>query len=105
MPRHQSVQTEYPRSEPEIIPPARDRTQAYDSEWFSTGPYSASRVFVARFGGWRLLAVVLAFGLTVGVVLALVLGALLFMVPVIGLLVVLGVIASQMRAHMRGPRG
>ena len=104
MPRRQPVQPEYPRSEPEIIPPARDRTQAYGSEWFSTGPYGSSHVLVTRFGGWRLLAIVLAFGLTVGVVLALVLGALLFMVPIIGLLVVLGVIASQMRARIRGPR-
>ena len=101
MPRRPPVQTEYPRSEPEIIPPARDRTQAYDSEWFSTG---RSRVYITRFGGWRLLGVVLLFGLTVGVVLAFVLGALLFLVPIIGLLVILGVIATQLTARVRPPR-
>lgn len=104
MPRRGPVEPEYPRSEPEIIPPGRERMRAYGSEWFSTGPRGTGRVFIARFGTWRILGIVLAIGLVAGVVLALVLGALLITVPIIGLLVVIGVIASQLRAPLRPPR-
>jgi hypothetical protein len=98
------VKPEYPRSEPEIIPPARDRTQAYGGEWFSTGGRASGGVFVAKLGPWRLIGIVLLFGLVVGAVLALVLGALLITIPIIGLVVVIGIIASQLRGHPRRPR-
>jgi hypothetical protein len=102
------VKPELPRSEPEIIPPARDRTQAYGQsyggEWFSTGGRASGGVFVAKLGPWRLIGIVLLFGLVVGAVLALVLGALLITIPIIGLVVVIGIIASQLRGHLQRPR-
>ena len=63
----------------EIIPPARGRTQAYQSgpEWFAGRGRGTSRIFVARLGPWSLIGIVLLFGLFVGAVLALLLGALL----------------------------
>jgi hypothetical protein len=100
MPRRRPVKPEYPRSEPEIIPPARDRTQAYGTEWFPGGTQGSSRVFVAKFGTWKLLGIVLLIGLVAGAVLAILLGALLITIPIIGLLVIVGIIASQ----LRGPR-
>jgi hypothetical protein len=108
MPRRRPLKPEYPRSEPEIIPPARDRTQAYGqgqgSEWFANATQGSSRVFVARFGTWKILGIVLLIGLVAGAVLAILLGALLIMVPVIGLLVIVGIIASQLRGSPRRPR-
>jgi hypothetical protein len=99
MPRRRSVKPEYPRSEPEIIPPPRGRTQAYGTEWVSAD--GASRAFVARFGTWKMLGIVLLIGLVAGAVLAIILGALLITIPIIGLLIVLGVIAGQLRGYPR----
>src|ERR1700722_13982971 len=100
MPRRRPLKPEYPRSEPEIISPARDRTQAYGTEWFPGSTQGSSRVFVAKFGTWKLLGIVLLIGLVAGAVLAILLGALLITIPIIGLLVIVGIIASQ----LRGPR-
>jgi hypothetical protein len=97
MPRRRPLKPEYPRSEPEIIPPARDRTQAYGTEWFPGGAQGSNRVFVAKFGTWKLLGIVLLIGLVAGAVLAILLGALLITIPIIGLLVIVGIIASQLR--------
>jgi hypothetical protein len=97
MPRRRPLKPEYPRSEPEIIPPARDRTQAYGTEWFPGGTQGSSRVFVAKLGAWKLLGIVLLIGLVAGAVLAILLGALLITIPIIGLLVIVGIIASQLR--------
>jgi hypothetical protein len=104
MPRPRPLKPEFPRFEPEIIPPARERTKPYGSEWYSADGRASGRIFVAKLGSWRLLGIVLLFGLVAGAVLALVLGALLLMVPVIGLLVLTGIVASQLRGHRRAPR-
>jgi hypothetical protein len=100
MARQRPIKPEQPRSEPEIIPPPRSRTQAYGAgpEWFAArGGSTGGRIFVARLGPWRLFGIVLLFGLVTGAVLAFVLGALLIAIPVIGLLVLGAVIANALR--------
>jgi hypothetical protein len=90
MPRRRPIKPEQPRVEPEIIPPERSRTRAYQGgpEWFGGNERSTSRIFVARLGpSWGIIGIVLLIGLITGAVLAIVLGALLIAIPVIGLLV------------------
>jgi|ERR1700704_1506150 hypothetical protein len=102
-----TIKPEPPRSEPEIIPPARGRTQAYQSgpEWFAGSRRGTSRVFVARFGpSWGIVGIVLLFGLIVGAVLAILLGALLIAIPVIGLLIAGALIANALRTRLGRPR-
>jgi hypothetical protein len=100
MPRQRPIKPEQPRCEPEIIPPPRSRTQAYGAgpQWFAgergTG---GGGIFVARLGPWRLIGIVLLFGLITGAVLALVLGALLIAIPIAGLLVAGALIANALR--------
>jgi hypothetical protein len=106
MPRQRPIKPEVPRSEPEIIPPARGGTQAYRSapEWFSAGERGTSRVFVARMGTWSILGIVLLVGLVAGATLAILLGTLLIALPIIGLLIAAAMISSALRSHLRRPR-
>jgi hypothetical protein len=102
MPRQRPIKPEQPRCEPEIIPPARGRTRAYQSgpEWFAS-ERGTSRIFVARLGPWRLIGIVLLIGLFAGAVLAILLGALLIAIPVVGLLIAGALIANALRARLR----
>jgi hypothetical protein len=102
MPRQRPVKPEQPRSEPEIIPPERGRTQAYQGgpDWFAS-ERGIGGVFVARIGPWRIIGIALLIGLFVGVMLAIMLGALLFMIPIVGLLVAGGLIANALRGRSR----
>jgi hypothetical protein len=102
MPRQRPIKPEEPRCEPEIIPPARGRTQAYQSgpDWFAD-ERGTSRIFVARVGPWSLIGIVLLIGLFAGAVLAILLGALLIAIPVVGLLIAGALIANALRARLR----
>jgi hypothetical protein len=106
MPRQRPIEPEQPRSEPEIIPPARGRTQAYQTgpDWFTADARGTNRIFVARLGPWSIIGIVLLFGLLAGAVLAILLGALLIAIPIFGLLIAGAVISSALRAHWRRPR-
>ena len=106
MPRRRAPEPEFPRSEPEIIPPTGSGTQAYRSgpEWFSARTRGADRVFVARMGSWSILGIVLLIGLVAGATLAILLGTLLIALPVIGLLVAGAMISGALRSHFRHPR-
>jgi hypothetical protein len=99
MPRQRPIKPEQPRCEPEIIPPRRGRTQAYGAgqQWFGRAGDTGSGVFVARIGPWRLFGIVLLFGLVTGAVLALVLGALLITIPIVGLLIAGALIGNALR--------
>jgi hypothetical protein len=90
---------EEPRVEPEIIPPMRS-----GSEWYSTDGYGQQRVFVSRMGPWSVFGMVLAFGIVAGAVFALVIGALLVAIPVIGLLIAGAIVFSLLRGHFARPR-
>lgn len=107
MPPRRPIKPELPRVEPEIIPPERGRTRAYQGgpEWFAGGERSTSRIFVARLGpSWSIIGIVLLIGLITGAVLAIMLGALLIAIPVVGLLVAGALIANSLRARLRRPR-
>jgi hypothetical protein len=100
MPRQRPIKPEQPRSEPDIIPPARGRTQAYP-EWFAANRRGSNRIFVAKLGPWSIIGIVLLIGLFTGAVLAILLGALLIAIPVVGLLVAGALIANVLRARLR----
>jgi hypothetical protein len=103
MPRRRPLKPELPRCEPEIIPPPRSRTQAYQAgpEWFARGRGTAGGgIFVARLGPWKLMGIVLLIGLFTGAVLALMLGALLIAIPVVGLVVGAALIANALRTRL-----
>jgi hypothetical protein len=103
MPRQRPIKPEQPRSEPEIIPPARGRTQAHPPgpEWFAGSERGTSRIFIARVGPWSIIGIVLLIGLFAGVVLAILLGTLLIAIPVVGLLIAGALIANALRARLR----
>jgi hypothetical protein len=103
MPRQGPIKPEQPRCEPEIIPPARGRTQAHQGspEWFAADGHGTSRIFVARLGPWSFIGVVLLFSLFAGAVVAILLGALLIAIPVIGLLIAGALIGNALRARLR----
>jgi hypothetical protein len=103
MPRQRPIKPEQPRCEPEIIPPARGRTRAYQAgpDWFAGREGGSSRIFVARVGPWSIVGIVLLIGMIVGVTLAIVLGALLIAIPVIGLLIAGALMANAMRTRLR----
>jgi hypothetical protein len=100
MPRQRPIKPEQPRSEPEIIPPPHGRTQAYQSgrDWFAS-ERGTSRIFVARVGPWSIIGIALLIGLITGAVLAILLGALLIAIPVVGLLVAGALIANALRGR------
>jgi hypothetical protein len=107
MTRRRTIKPELPRSEPEIIPPPRSRAQGYQTgaEWFAADARGTSRIFVGRLGpSWGIIGIVLVFGLIVGAVLAILLGALLIAIPVIGLLVAGALIANALRVRLGRPR-
>jgi hypothetical protein len=105
MPRQKPIKPEQPRSEPEIIPPPRGRTQAYQAgpDWFAPrdGGSGSNRIFVARLGPWSLIGIVLLIGLFTGAILAIMLGALLIAIPVVGLLIAGALIANALRTRLR----
>jgi hypothetical protein len=106
MPRRRPVKPEFPRSEPEIIPPARSGPQAYRSgpEWFTAGERGTKGIFVARMGSWSILGIVLLIGLVAGATIAILLGTLLIALPIIGLLIAGAMISGALRSHFRHPR-
>ena len=106
MPRRRPLEPEFPRSEPEIIPPAPGGTRTYrpSPDWFSAQTRGADRVFVARMGSWSILGIVLLIGLVAGATLAILLGTLLIALPIIGLLIAGAMISSALRSHFRHPR-
>jgi hypothetical protein len=99
MPRQRTNKPELPRSEPEILPPTRGRRQAYGSEWYPAG--NTSRVFIARPGPWSIFAIALVIGLVAGATIAIMLGTLLIVIPIVALLIAGMVISSALRSRFR----
>jgi hypothetical protein len=90
-----SNQPERPRSEPEIIPPDRNRHQ---SEW---RPYASGagteRIFVARLGPFSMAMLFLAFAVLVAVVMLAILGAVLLWIPLVLLVVAAAAVLRFLR--------
>jgi hypothetical protein len=105
MPRQKPTKPEFPRVEPEIIPPERGRAQAYRSagDWFFDRR-ATSQVYVGRIGPWSIMGIVLLIGLVAGATLAILLGTLLIAVPLIGIVIAAAMISSALRANWQRPR-
>ena len=98
---------EKPRSEPEIIPPARgdrhSRPSAAGFRVFLDGG-SVRHIYVARLGPRGMVVLALMVGALFAIALILVLGAFLIWIPLDGLLVAAAIISSLLRAYFRQPR-
>jgi hypothetical protein len=88
----------HPRSEPEIIPP--DRGEARSHVWVWVSDQDGMRHATIRPPGPLSIFLILAlFALVVTVVLAVFLGAVLFWIPVLILLIGAGLVAAAVRRH------
>jgi hypothetical protein len=88
-----------PRAEPEIIPPGAplrsSRTHGFADQHFS------QRIYVAKIGPLGIILLALAIGVVSLVIFVFVLGAFLFWIPVIGLLVAAGMFSGVLRTPWR----
>jgi hypothetical protein len=102
MARQRPIKPEQPRYEPEIIPPSQARRDPYRAgpNWFAER--GESRIFVAKLGPWSFVGIALLIGLFAGATLAIMLGTLLFAVPIVALLIAGGLIANAWRGRGRG---
>lgn len=81
---------QWPRSEPEIIPPGRESRHEREQRqqgWVYDDRTGVHRIFVAQPGPFSLLAALLIVGLVVAAIVVLVLGLFLFWIPVVVLVV------------------
>jgi len=97
-----SREGEQPRTEPEIFRPGERITPSRsdpsgDSEF-------VQRIYVGRLGPFGFAMLALAFGIVVVVLLALLVGALLFWIPIVALVIAVTVFASALRSRLRGRR-
>jgi hypothetical protein len=93
---------EQPRAEPEIIPPGAPlRSGRFDG---FAGPHFSQRIYVAKFGPLGIVLVALAIVAIVTVLLVVLLGALLFWIPVIGVIVAAAIVLRFLKSPWRrGP--
>jgi len=93
---------ERPRLEPEIIPPAGSRREAYWRQ-HAWRPYAASqangthRIYIASLGPFGTALFMLIIGILAAVLLLAVLGAVLIWIPILVLLVAAGAIFRMLR--------
>jgi hypothetical protein len=99
MPRQRPIEPEQPRSEPEILPPTHGRRHPYQTEWYAAS--GSSRIFVARPGPWSMFTIALLIGLIAGATLAILLGTLLIVVPIVALLIAGMMISNALRGRLR----
>ena len=81
------------------MPPARGRQAYQPADWYTTS--STSRIFIARPSPWSIFGIALMIGLIAGAALAIVLGTLLIVVPIVVLLIGGMVLSSAVRARLR----
>jgi hypothetical protein len=96
-----NLQSEEPRSEPEIIPPGRaergrPRMRMYIDE-------RIGRVYIAKPGLFGTILAVLIAGLLLTVMLIMVLGAFLIFLPVVVLFVTAAIVAGLLRIYFQRP--
>jgi hypothetical protein len=89
-------QDEKPRSEPEIILPG----EALKSSRMRTFGHfrGAQRIYIAKIGPFSVILVALTIGILLAVLLVFLLGALLFFIPLVGLLVAAAIISGVFRS-------
>jgi hypothetical protein len=92
---------EYPRAEPEIIPP--DRAGGRNSPWQTSqsygpdGAWHSQRIFVMRPGPLGFIAVMLVLGLVVAAILLALIGTLLIWIPAVAICVVIAAVYRLLR--------
>jgi hypothetical protein len=94
-----NLQSEEPRSEPELIPPdhaKRGPTQIGDSIDAHVG-----RVYIAKFGPLGAILLTLVVGVLSAVLMVLLFGALLVALPAVVLLVTAAIIAGLLRVYFQ----
>jgi hypothetical protein len=97
-----SDKLEQPRVEPEIIPPDRARSGAdwRQPAWRPYGPGEAGgsyRVYVGRVGPFGVAMLALAFAILAAVIVFTIIGAVLFWIPIVALVVVAAAIFRFLR--------
>lgn len=96
-----SNRPERPRLEPEIIPPARGRSDSdwVQQTWYSYGSSESGtrRIYVGRLGPVGVALVMLIIGIVVVFVLLAVVGAILIWIPVLAGLLAVGAIFRLLR--------
>ena len=97
-----SREGEQPRTEPEIFRPGERITPSRsdpsgDSEF-------VQRIYVGRLGPFGFAMLALAFGIVVVVLLALLVGALLFWIPIVAMIVAATIFAGALRSRWSGRR-
>ena len=97
----QPSERERPRAEPEIIPPGAPLRRPRDD---FTGAQFTQRIYVTRLGPFGLILLALALGVIAVVLLVLLVGAVLFWIPVIGLLVAAAIFSGALRSRFRRER-
>jgi hypothetical protein len=97
-----SREGEQPRTEPEIFRPGERITPSH------TDPFGGSefvqRVYVGRLGPFGFAMLALGFAVAVVVLLALLVGALLFWIPIVAVIVAATIFAGALRSRLRGRR-
>jgi hypothetical protein len=91
--------SERPRSEPEIIPPGAPIRPPRDDP-FGDALFT-QRVYVTRLGPLGLFGIMLAIGVFAVVLLALIVGAVLFWLPIIALIVAAAFVGSRLTSRFR----
>jgi hypothetical protein len=94
-----SPQGERPRSEPEIIPPGAPLRRPRDDPFSDT--IFTQRIYVAPLGPLGLIGLVLTIGIIAVVLLALIIGAVLFWLPIVALVVVAAIVGSRLGSRFR----
>jgi hypothetical protein len=90
---------ERPRSEPEIIPPGAPLRRPRDDPFSDT--LFTQRIYVTRLGPFGLIVLALAIGIVAVVLLVLLVGAVLFWIPIVGLLVAGAILSGALRSRLR----
>ncbi len=95
-------QGEEPRSEPEIIPPGNAERGAPRTRIF-VDTHSSERVYIGKPSPLGLILVVLIAGLLSVAMVVLLLGAILFVLPVAVLFITVVIAAGLLRVYFRAP--
>ena len=100
----QSDQPEYPRFEPEIIPPdhsGTSRPRSWQPSWGDGSGFrhmrGSHRVYVTRLGPFGIGIAVLAVAVLIGAILLALIGALLLWLPVVALVIGAAIVARIFR--------
>ena len=99
-PRPPTHSSEEPRSEPEIIPPQREKIRG-NAILTSVNEHGTHRIYVARLGPFSIAVLLLAIALLTAVLVVFLIGAFLLWIPVAALLIAIAIVAAWWRGFFR----